>query len=287
MADSTHVLIRGVIGFFFMLVLARLMGKRQITQITYFDYIVGITIGSLAAELTFSPYIRMSNFLIGMTIWAVIPIIISKVELKSFRFRTLMEGTSTTIIKDGQILEENLRKEDLTVDETMLLLRKKDVFKLSDVQSAILEKNGELTVMKKSELEPLTPKDIGMVVEKESTPCIAIIDGNLMEKTLTDYGYTKEWLLGEVMKQGARSFSDVFLAQVDSMGNVYVDLYHDKLQIPQMKEKLLVAANIKQLQSSLINFSLQSQNKDAKKMYQGYAEQMDKLMSEMAAYLKE
>ncbi|MCR3920965.1 MAG: DUF421 domain-containing protein [Firmicutes bacterium] len=287
MTDSTHVLVRGITGFFFMFILARLMGKRQITQITYFDYIVGITIGSIAAELTFSTYIRMSNFIIGMTIWAVIPIIISKLEIKSLTFRTLMEGKSTVIIENGQILEENLKKESVTVDELMILLRKKDVFTLADVESAILEKNGELSIMKKSELEALTPKDIGLTMEKQKAPSIVILDGNVMEKNLVDYGYTKEWLLGEIMKQGAKTYADVFLAQIDSMGTVFVDLYHDTLKMPQMKEKLLVAANIKQLQASLINFSLQSQNKDAKEMYQGYATQMDKLVSEMAVYLKE
>ncbi|MDW7650574.1 MAG: DUF421 domain-containing protein [Bacillota bacterium] len=287
MSDLTNVLIRGLIGFFLLLILARLMGKRQITQITYFDYIVGITIGSIAAELTFSPFIRASNFILGMIIWSVIPIMISKGELKSFRFRTLIEGKSTTLIKNGEILEENLRKEALTVDELMLLLRKKDVFTLSDVESAILEKNGELTLMKKSQLEPLTPKDVSMVVEKEGAPCIVIIDGNLMEKNLTDYGYTKEWLFGEINKQGASDFSDVFLAQIDSLGDVYVDLYKDKLKVPQMKEKLIVAANIKQLQSNLISFALQTENGDAKKMYQAYAGTMEKLMDEMAVYLKE
>ncbi|MFD1040360.1 DUF421 domain-containing protein [Virgibacillus byunsanensis] len=287
MNDLEFVLIRGIIAFTLMLTLARLMGKRQITQITYFDYIVGITIGSIAAELTFSPHVRMSNFVLGMIIWAGIPIILSKIEMKSFRFRTLLEGKSVTVIRDGNILEKNLKKEDLTIDELMVLLRQKDVFKVSDIQSAVIEKNGDISILKKKELQPLTPVDVGMVVEKEHLPFIVIIDGNVLEKSLSDGGYTKTWLLGELQKQGAEEFSDVFMAQIDSMGNVYVDLYNDKQKIPQVKEKLLAAATIKQLQSSLVNFSLQTQNKEAKEMYNSYAKQMDKLMGEMAVYLKE
>lgn len=287
MTDLEHVFIRGIIGFTLLLILVRLMGKKQITQITYFDYIVGIAIGGIAAELTFNPHVRMSNFILGMLIWAAIPILFSRIELKSIRFRTLVEGDSAILIKDGKILEKNLEKEKLTVDEMMILLRRKDVFKLSDVETAILEKNGEISVMKKRELQPMTPKDLGMIVEKEKAPCIVIIDGNVLERDLTDYGFTKEWLLGEVRKQGAKELSDVFMAQIDSMGNVYVDLYDDKLKIPQMKEKLLVAAKIKQLQSNLVNFSLQTQNQDAKAMYQKYAKQMDHLMDEMAVYLKD
>ncbi|MEC5423891.1 DUF421 domain-containing protein [Virgibacillus sp. C22-A2] len=287
MTDLVYVLIRGLVAFLLMFILARMMGKRQITQITYFDYIVGISIGSIAAELTFSPHIRMSNFILGMIIWAVIPIVISKMELKSSRFRDLMEGKSVPLISDGKILEKNLKKETLTVDELMVLLRKKDVYKISDIQAAVMEKNGEISIMKKSELQPLTPVNMGMPVEKEGLPCIVIVDGNVLEKSLTDYGYTKNWLLGEIQKQGAEAFSDVFLAQIDSMGNVYVDLYDDKVKSPQIKDKLLVAANIKQLQSNLVNFSLQTQNIEAKKMYNEYAKQMDKLMDEMAVYLKE
>ncbi|WP_174728565.1 DUF421 domain-containing protein [Mesobacillus harenae] len=287
MTELAHVLVRGLVGFFLMLILARIMGKKQITQITYYEYIVGISIGSIAAELTFSPHIRMSNFILGMIIWSVIPLILAKAELKSPKFRTLLEGKPTTLVSDGKILENNMRKVNLTIDEMMILLRQQSVFKLSDVQSATMEKNGQVTVLKKRELQPLTPKDIGMNVKKETQPRIVVIDGNLMEKSLIDYGFTKEWLLSEINKQGAKGFSDVFMAQIDSMGNVYADLYNDNLKMPQMKEKLLVAANVKQLQKSLISFSLKTENAEAKKVYREHAKQMDKLMDEIAVYLKD
>jgi uncharacterized membrane protein YcaP (DUF421 family) len=287
MNELVTVLVRGVVGVLFMLFLARLMGKKHIRDMTFYEYIVGISIGSISAELTFGTEVRMSNFLLGMLIWATIPVIISKIELKSFRFRVLTEGHPTVLIKNGKILEKNLKKESLTVDELMIHLRQKDVFKLSEVETAVMEKSGQVSVMKKSELQPLTPKDVGKVVEKEREPRLVIIDGNVMERSLSEYGYTKEWLLGEIMKQGAKNFTDVFAAQIDSMGNVYVDLYNDTLKMPQIKQKLLVAANIKQLQSNLVNFSLQTENKNAKEMYKGYAKQMDKLLDEMSGYLRE
>nr|WP_100407805.1 DUF1657 domain-containing protein [Bacillus solitudinis] len=108
-----------------------------------------------------------------------------------------------------------------------------------------------------------------------------------MERSLSEYGYTKNWLAGEITKQGARNFSDVFCAQIDSMGNVYMDLYNDTLKMPQVKQKLLVAANIKQLQANLVDFSLQTENENAKDMYNGYAKQMEKLLDKMSGYLKE
>ncbi|GAE29787.1 DUF421 domain-containing protein [Halalkalibacter hemicellulosilyticus] len=287
MNELSIVLIRGLVGVFFMLLLARLMGKKHIRDMTIYEYIVGISIGSLSAELTFGTEVRMLNFLLGMLIWAIIPIILSKLEMKSFRLRNLIEGKPTILIKDGRILEKNLKKESLTIDELMIHLRQKDIFHFSDIEMAVMEKNGQVSILKKTELQPLTPKDMGKVVEKEKEPRIVIVDGNLLEKSLYEYGYTKEWLLGEVVKQGAKNFSDVFLAQIDSMGNVYVDLYNETATIAQVKQKLLVAANIKQLQANLINFSLQTENKEAKEMYKKHSKQMDHLLDDMSGYLKE
>jgi uncharacterized membrane protein YcaP (DUF421 family) len=287
MTESGTVLIRGIVGFILLLILARIMGKKHITDMTYYEYIVGIAIGGIAAELTFGTEVRMSNFILGLLIWSIIPIIISKFEMKSIRFRALIEGHPTVLIKNGKILEKNLKKENLTIDELMIHLRQKDAFKISEVESAIMEKSGLISVMKKSDLQPLTPKDMGMTVEKEYQPRIVILDGNVLDKSLNEYGYTKEWLLGEIMKQGADDFHDVFLAQIDSMGNVYVDLYNDKVRIPEIKQKLVVAANIKQLQSNLMSFSLQTENKKAKEMYRSHAVKMEKLIDEMSVYLKE
>ncbi|WP_339146760.1 MULTISPECIES: DUF421 domain-containing protein [unclassified Sutcliffiella] len=281
------VFIRGLAGFFLLFILARIMGKKHIVDMTYYEYIVGIAIGGIAAELTFGTEVRMSNFIFGMIIWATLPMIVSKIELKSFRFRKLTEGKPTVLIQNGKVFEENLKKEDLTVDELMIHLRQKGAFKLSEIETAIMEVSGQISVMKKTNNQPLTPKDVGLIVEQEHQPRIVIIDGSVMEKSLSRYGYTNEWLLGEIMKQGAKGFSDVFLAQIDSMGNVYVDFYNDKADMPKIKQKLLVTANIKQLQSNLMNFSLQTENTKAKEMYQTHAKQMDKLIDDMSVYLKE
>jgi len=287
MTEIGNVVIRGIIGFLLLFILARIMGRKHMTDLTTYEYIVGIAIGSIAAELTFGTEVRVSNFVVGMILWAMFPMIVSQLELKSFFIRKITEGEPKIVIKNGKILEKNLKKMGLSVDEMMISLRQKDVFKLSDVESAVVEKNGQISILKKSDTLPVTPKDIGKVVEQEREPRIVIVDGNVMERSLREYGYTKEWLLGEIMKQGAKKFSDVFYAQIDSTGNVYVDLYEDTLKMPQVKQKLLVAANIKQLQSSLVNFSLQTENKDAKEMYNGHAKQMDKLLDDISGYLKE
>ncbi len=140
MTELGTVLIRGIVGFILLFILARIMGKKHMTDMTFYEYIVGIAIGSIAAELTFGTEVRMSNFILGMILWAIFPLIVSKIELKSFRFRVLTEGHPTVLIENGKILEKNLKKEDLTIDELMIHLRQKDAFKISEVESAVMEK---------------------------------------------------------------------------------------------------------------------------------------------------
>ncbi|MCE7791861.1 DUF421 domain-containing protein [Salipaludibacillus sp. CUR1] len=287
MTELGTVVIRGVIGFFLLFLLARIMGKKHITDMTFYEYIVGIAIGSIAAEMTFGTEVRISNFVVGMVLWAVFPMVISQLELKSFRFRTLTEGNSTVLMENGVIYEDRLRKESLTVDELMIHLRQKDVFKLDDVESAVMEKNGQISVLKKSDAQPVTSKDMGLTAEPEHQPRIVIVDGNVMEKSLSDYGYEKEWLKDELGKQGVDRFSDVFLCQIDSGGNIYVDLFNDKQKMPQIKQKLLVAADIKKLQESLRAFSIQTENQQAKQTYLKQADQLDVLLDNLSSYIKE
>lgn len=107
----------------------------------------------------------------------------------------------------------------------MMLLREKGVFKVSDVEMAVLETNGNLSVLLKAEQQPVTPQIMGIKVNEEHGPKILIMDGQILQKTLKELGNTKEWLLKEVQKQGAKKIEDVFFAQIDSKGNIHVDLY--------------------------------------------------------------
>ncbi|WP_202079240.1 DUF421 domain-containing protein [Caldalkalibacillus salinus] len=287
MPDMVVILVRGLLGFILLFFFTRLIGKKQINQITYFEYIVGIAIGGIAAELTFSPDVRMANFILGMVIWGLLPILVAKLELKSHRFRTMTEGRPTFLVRHGRVLEDNMKKENMTVDELMIHLRQNNAFKLSEVESAIMETSGQVSVLKKSDRQPLTPKDVGMNVKPEHQPRLVIIDGNVMENSLNTYGYSKAWLLDQVKKQGASTFSDVFLAQLDSKGNVYMDLYNDQKEMPEVKQKVVTAASIKQLQSDLERFAVQTENEEAKQMFKRKAQQMDQLLDEISVYIKE
>lgn len=228
MPELVLILIRSVVAFFLLLLMARIMGKKQISQLTFFDYCVGITIGSIAATMSVDQNIKAVNGILSLLVWGLFPIILSYVSLKSIWFTKLIDGKPSVLIQKGKIKENNLKKNLLIADELMLLLREKGVFKVSDVEMAVFETNGQLSVLLKTEQQPVTPSTMGISVKPEHGPTVLVIDGKLLKKGLKERGYTIGWLLKEVQKQGAKDLNDVFLAQVDSNGNLYVDLFDNK-----------------------------------------------------------
>jgi uncharacterized membrane protein YcaP (DUF421 family) len=256
-----------------------------LTQLTFFDYVVGITIGSIAASLSVDQNIKILNGIVGLLVWGMLPILISYLNLKSYIFRQMTDGHATVVVQNGMILEKNLKKLRLTSDELMMLLREKNAFKLSEVEFAILETNGSLSVMKKSDSQPVTPKLLNLPVEMEHDPRIVIMDGKVMEKTLMEMGYNKEWLLGEIKKQGASDFEDVYLAQLTSNGNLYVDLKNDQLYLAPVSQKVLVKATLQKSLADLQSYALETNNPEAKKMYQEHAKRLEGILHSLEPYL--
>ena len=233
MPEYVLVASRVALTFVILLALTRILGKKQISQLTFFDYIVGIVIGDMASTIAIDTTIKFSYGLIGLVGYTILSVIIAFGAIKSFKFRELVESSPSILIKDGKIMEKTLLKHRLTFDDLLNGLREKDAFNLSEVELAMLETNGQISVMKKPEYQALTPKDIGLRVEEDHAPSLVIIDGTLLEKHLIYLGYSKDWLLKEIKKQGANQFEDVFLAQINSDGSVYVDLFNDKKTVQQ------------------------------------------------------
>lgn len=225
MPEIVLILIRSLLAFFLLLLLTRIMGKKQISQLTFFDYCVGITIGSIAATLSVDQNVKIVNGLVSLTIWGLFPIILAYIGMKARFFSTLTDGKATILIKNGEILDKNLKKNLLTIDELLMLLRERGIFKVSDVEMAVFETNGQLSVMLKTAHQPMTPKTLGITLEPERGPTVLIMDGKLQKKSLKNMNYSREWLEKEILKHGAKEIKDVFLAQIDSYGRIYVDLY--------------------------------------------------------------
>lgn len=286
MAEYQLIFMRSLFAFIILLIICRILGKQQISQLTFFDYIVGITIGSIASSLSVDQNIKITNGLMSLIVWGGLPVIIAFLSIKSRAMAMFFAGTPMILIENGKINEKNLRKSKLTLDQLMLNLRQKNVFKLSDVELAVFETNGEVSVMKKTDQQPITPKVLGMQLEADRRPYLLIQDGKVIEKQLQQSGYTKEWLFGEIQKQGAQEFKDVFVAQVDSKGNLYVDLYDDQKTPQASSARPLVAAQLHKILADLNAYALSTENEEAKRMYREQYEKMKALERRVAPFLK-
>lgn len=286
MAEYQLTFLRSIFSFVFLLIICRILGKQQISQLTFFDYVVGITIGSVAASLSVDQNIKITNGIMSLIVWGFFPLLLVFLSLKSRMISILLDGKPTVLIENGKINEDNLKKTRLTLDQLMMNMREKNVFKLADVELALFETNGKVSVMKKTDNEPITPKVLGMKLEKEKRPFMLLEDGTVIEKNLQAAGYTQEWLYGEIQKHGAKTFSDVFAAQIDSKGNLYVDLYDDKKPTASANARKIVEAQLNKIIADLHVYELGTENPDAKAMFKTQAAEVEKMVKKLSPYLK-
>ncbi|HEY8422766.1 MAG TPA: DUF421 domain-containing protein [Thermoclostridium sp.] len=218
------VIIRSFIGFFLLLVLVKLIGKQQVTQLTFFDYIVGITIGSMASTLSVQVNENTWATIAGMVVWTLLAIILAVIGIKSPFLRKVIEGVPEIVIQNGKIKIDVLKRNKLSMEDLMMMLRSKDVFRVDDVEFAVLEQNGKLSVLLKSQKKPLTPQDMNISTKYNGLPTNLIVDGRLNMEALKSVNLTKAYLEHHLRKKGITDINDIFLAQLDTQGNLYIDM---------------------------------------------------------------
>lgn len=264
--------------------LTKLLGKRQVTQLSVFEYITGITIGSLAAYVSLDLDASWYLGVVALIVWVAVTLVFEFVQLKSKTFRDFVDGKTRVLIKDGKVLEDNLKKERLSTDELMEHLRQKKVFQAADVEFALMEASGEINVLLKRENQPLTPKHLGIKVAPEKEPQTVIMDGNILDEPMAILGYSREWLNTELVKLGV-AVENVFLGQVDAYGQLYIDVYDDKISVPAPQKKAVLYAQLKKCEADLEMFGLTSKNKEVKEMYEQCSKQLQNVISDLKPIL--
>lgn len=230
MQEFINVCLRGVVSYFTLLVFVRILGKQQISQLTFFDYILGITIGSTAATLTSDLDSPMWPHLLGLAVWFLLGFLMQFITLKSRYMSKIIEGEPEIVIMEGKVMENILRKMRYRLSDLQGKLREKGVFDISEVQYAILECDGEVSIIKKPENDPVTLKDLNLKPDKTGVNIELIYDGKIIEQNLQDLNRNKNWLMNELKKQGVNNYEDVFIATVNPKGELYIDTYKDKLK---------------------------------------------------------
>lgn len=203
-------------------ILTKLMGNRQMSQLSMFDYIIGITIGSIAAEMATSLESDFLKPLIAMVVYALFSIGFSIITSKSLRLRRYLTGETLVLFEDGKLFRGNLKKAHLDLTEFLSQCRNSGYFNLADLQSAILEHNGKMSFLPKSQKRPVTPSDLNINTSLEKPLLNIILDGELLKDNLKFTGNNKTWLDKELHAQGIKKMEDVFLATCDCDNNLSV-----------------------------------------------------------------
>lgn len=223
--------LRAALAFIVTLILSRVMGRKLISQMTFFDFVVGVTIGSVAANLALGPYnVAIRSGVSVLVVLSGMVILFDFIHIKSFWGRKLVDSEPIVAVKNGQIVDSNLRKERFSVSELLMLLRQKNIFNLADVEYALLEADGKLSVLPKSQKQPLTPSDMNMQTPYKGLTSDLIYDGNIMTENLKNTQFTDETLITALRAQGVVNISDVFYAGLDSSGNLHVSLKNKDIE---------------------------------------------------------
>jgi len=228
--ETLVVIVRGIIGFFTLLIFTRLLGKEQVGQLTFFDYIMGITIGSIAASLTVDLGSRAWPHWVGLLTWTVAALSMQWITIRWRYISKIIEGEPVVVIMNGKIMEDTMKKIRYRLSDLLVQLRDKGVFDLSHVEFAVLETDGKLSVLKKSQLLPVTPRDLNISTNYFGISSELIYDGVVIEENLKQVNLSPQWLESELQKQGISHPSQVFLASLNTTGELYIDTYKDYLK---------------------------------------------------------
>lgn len=208
--------------YFAVLILTRMLGRKLVSQMTFFDYIVGIMIGSAAVNsVTFEDNPPLFAF-VTLIVICLFTLLIDIIHLKSMKIRKYVDSEPVVIIEKGKIIDKNMRKTRLTLDELTMMLREASYFNISDVECAVLEPNGQLSVLAKAEKQPLTPSDINLTTSYKGLSRDIIMDGKVLGQNLNYIGKNEHWLRKQLLGYGVHDFTEVFYAGLDTSGNFYV-----------------------------------------------------------------
>lgn len=221
-AMTGEILLRVLLTWTTLLVLARLTGKKQLSQATFFDFITAIAVGDIAGENLANPEKPLLPWLAGTVAWFALTVFLDILVLKNRRLAGLVEGTPSVLIQNGKILEKSLRSNFLRVDDLVADMRKMGYFNVADVEFAVYETDGSLSVMPKSQVRPVTPKDLNLATEYEGLPLPVVQDGKVNYINLKRVGLDEEWLRGKLAAMG-KTPDQVFYASLDTAGKLYVD----------------------------------------------------------------
>lgn len=219
-----EVVYRTFLSALTLFLLAKAMGRKQIGELNTFDYIIGITIGSIASEMTVNSDVSLINCIVAMAVLSLIGILISYGTTKSMFLRRFFTGCPIILIENGKIIEEGLNKARFDINDLLQECRINGYFDISEIAYAVMEANGRISFLLKSKYTPVTLSDMKIKASKKGLCVNLIIDGNIMMEHLKNINKDSAWLLTRLENMGYSDYSNILLASCDTKEQITVYL---------------------------------------------------------------
>lgn len=230
MLETLSIIPRSLLSLLALFLVTKLIGKKQVSELSLFDYVIGISIGNFSAEMVMNFDVNFMNGIIAIITFGVVAWLVSVGTLHSIVLRRIFMGTPTILIQNGNIIEKNLRKTLIDINDLLEQCRTNGNFDVSEIEFAIMEANGKISILPKKENSPLTVKDMNLKLGKNGLCSNVIIDGKIMKNNLKNIGKDQEWLLKELKIKG-KELDNIILATID---------INDKLNIYEKNKNLKV-----------------------------------------------
>lgn len=237
MSNMLPMLYETVFGILALFVLTKVLGKTQISQLTPFDFIAAIVLGELVGNALFDKKAGILEIGYVILLWGTLLFIIEMITQKFKGSRFVLEGKPALVIHKGELIYEEMRKNKIDINELQQLLRMKDVFALQEVEYAVLETNGELSVLKKAEYQTPTKKDLNVAPSEPEIAMTVITDGEMIKDNLKEANITEEWLLKELKRQNFHDIKEVFYAEYLKDKKLFV-LPYSKIKTKHLVNKI-------------------------------------------------
>ncbi len=221
--------LRAVLAFAALLFLTRIMGRQHYSQLTFFDFVTGTAIGSIGGLIAANVGVNVWAAASALIVFAALLILNSYLALESRPLRKLIKGEPVIVVHNGKILEGNMAQMRYSADDLTTQMREKGYFDISNIEYAILEIDGQLSVMPKSQNRPVTPKDLNIPTGYEGVSSELIVDGKVIEQNLEQNKLSRKWLEDQLKMQGIYNAGEVSYASLGTDGKLYIDKKQDTL----------------------------------------------------------
>ena len=228
MSNFLNICFRTILVLIILFFITKMMGKKQISELNFFDYVVGITIGSIAADISLDIEKNMIAGIAALFIYGFISYIISFVSIKSILARRFFIGVPTVLVEKGKIIESGLKKSKIDVNDLLMVARENGYFNLDEIDYALMEVNGNISFLPKEKEKPVTKKDMKIKCNNEGLTVNAIIESKYMANNMKAINKDKEWLDHELKVNGYDNYDNILLATIDN--NYKVTIYEKNVK---------------------------------------------------------